>query len=300
MEKKPLQPAISVDEQIENLKSLGLEFNDEDYAKKFLENVSYFRLIKAYSLGLKNKNSNYDNITFEQLVELYMFNSNFRQLLFTQIERVEINLRCRISNYFSLKYGVLGYENPDNFIDENYHKEFLDYIKDEIIRNRKTPFIRNFQNNYIDGKIPFYALIEIFSFGALSKFYKNMKKEDKKYIAQKYYNVGYKYLESWFEHIAFVRNICAHYGRLYNAKLTKTPKLYKEYSYIDNSRVYATLLCLKEIVLSGEHWINFVDKVSVLLEKYPYVDKKLMGFPDDWDIILKESNKHEKQLLTIN
>ena len=27
-----------------------------------------------------------------------------------------------------------------------------------------------------------------------------------------------------------MRNICAHYGRLYNAKLSKTPTLYKEYS----------------------------------------------------------------------
>lgn len=35
-------------------------------------------------------------------------------------------------------------------------------------------------------------------------------------------------VESWLESISYVRNICAHYGRLYNAKLSKTPMLYKE------------------------------------------------------------------------
>ena len=52
-----------------------------------------------------------ENITFDMIKELYLFNSNFRQALFAQIEKVEINLRCRVANYFSCKYGNFGYEN---------------------------------------------------------------------------------------------------------------------------------------------------------------------------------------------
>ncbi|HBA68391.1 MAG TPA: CAAX protease, partial [Lachnospiraceae bacterium] len=48
------------------------------------------------------------------------------------------------------------------------------------------PFIKNFMNNYEAGDIPFYALVEILSFGTLSKFYKNMKNTDKKQIAAIY------------------------------------------------------------------------------------------------------------------
>lgn len=63
--------------------------------------MSCFRLIKAYSLNLKVKNGKYyAGVTFEQIVELYLFNANFRQILFPEIEKVEINLRCRIANYF--------------------------------------------------------------------------------------------------------------------------------------------------------------------------------------------------------
>lgn len=45
-----------------------------------------FRLIKAYSLNLKPKNGEYhEGVTFGQIVELYLFNANFRQILFPEI-----------------------------------------------------------------------------------------------------------------------------------------------------------------------------------------------------------------------
>ena len=53
------QPPLTIDEQVENLKNIGLIVADEEYAKKILNDISYFRLIKAYSLTLKHKNGNY-------------------------------------------------------------------------------------------------------------------------------------------------------------------------------------------------------------------------------------------------
>ena len=77
-ELKKHQPPMTIDGQIINLKELGLIINDEEYAKKILNDISYFRLVKAYSLNLKEKNGKYyKDITFEQLVELYLFNANF-------------------------------------------------------------------------------------------------------------------------------------------------------------------------------------------------------------------------------
>lgn len=84
--------------------------------KKFLNDVSYYRFIKAYSLTLKSKNSNYyDGVTFEQIKDLHLFNCNFKHLIFEQIEKVEVNLRCRVANYFCCKYGNIGYLKVDNF-----------------------------------------------------------------------------------------------------------------------------------------------------------------------------------------
>lgn len=282
------QTPMTVEQQINNLKTLNLTIENESYARQFLNDVSYFRFVKAYSLGLKPKNGNYyDGVSFNQLVELYLFNSNFRQLLFPQIEKVEINLRCRLANYFSVTYGVLGYKYSGHFSNAQYHAAFLQDIQDEVRRNRRAPFIKNFQNNYEDGDIPFYALVEIFSFGTLSKFFKNMKNTDKKKIAS-VYHVNYAYFESWIENIAYVRNLCAHYGRLYNAKLTKTPRLYPHDCQrgISNHRIFGTLFCLKYLLPNDYHWQEFVDTIELLFEKYPHADKNTMGFPDDWKHLL--------------
>lgn len=286
---KQHQPPMTIDEQIENLKAIGLIVADEEYAKKILNDISYFRLIKAYSLNLKEKNGNYrDKVTFEQIVELYLFNANFRQIIFPEIEKIEINVRCRIANYFAQQYGVLGYLEADNFVNPEYHKVFLVDIEEEIRRNSKAPFVKNFRENYEDGKLPIYALVEVFSFGTLSKFYKNMKNTDKKAVA-KSFGVGYTYFESWLESISYVRNICAHYGRLYNAKLSKTPILYKEYleAGIGNNRIFGVLLCIKHLLKKDRHWNLFVDNVEMLFDKYERVDIRTMGFSENWKDLLE-------------
>ena len=285
---KEHQPSMTIEEQIENLRKIGLVIKNEEYAKQILNYISYFRLVKAYSLNLKVKNEKYnENITFEHIVQLYLFNANFRQLLFPQIEKIEVNARCRIANYFADQYGVLGYENSKNFVSEEYHDQFLEDISAELDRNSKAPFVKNFRENYKDGKLPIYALVEVFSFGTLSKFFKNMKNVDKKAVA-KSFGVGYTYLESWLESISYVRNICAHYGRLYNAKLSKTPILYKEYNEqgIKNNRIFGVLLCIKHLLKNDVHWILFVQDIETLIEKYEGIDIKTMGFPENWKELL--------------
>ena len=152
-------------------------------------------------------------------------------MLFKQVERVEINLRCRVANYFSTKYGILD------------------------------------MNVLLIFKIRNIILILMIS---------------------STYNVGWTYFESWIESIAYVRNICAHYGRIYNAKLAKRPTLYKQYSRlnIDNSHIFSTLICLSHLMPQDVHWLSFVDQIELLIENYPYVKIELMGFPDNWKSIL--------------
>jgi len=131
-----------------------------------------------------------------------------------------------------------------------------------------------------------YAVVELLSFGTLSKLYKNMKNEDKKAVA-KTFGVGYTYFESWIESMAYVRNVCAHYGRLYNIKLVKTPKMYKQYTEVGNNRIFATLLTLKYILPNDRHWHDFVQTVESLIEKYPIVNLRLIGFPKEWTKYLR-------------
>ena len=119
-----------------------------------------------------------------------------------------------------------------------------------------------------------------------------MKNEDKKAIASTY-GIGYTYFESWIESIAYVRNLCAHYGRLYNAKLSKTPMLYKQYTEagIGNIRIFGVLTCIFHLIPHDEHWEEFVDQLEALIQKYPAVNISTMGFPENWKDFLSVKTK---------
>lgn len=284
-ELKQLQNAMSIDEQIDNLKKLGLSIEDETKAKSILNNISYYRLIKAYSTTLKQKNSKYNaGTSFEDIVYLYSFNTAFRQALLPIIERIEITARCRISNYVCKEYGVLGYKNKLNYDTEEHYNEIINEISREINRNNMMPFVRNFKNNYQDGDLPMYAVAELCTFGTLSKLFKSMVASAKKEIAASF-NVGYTYLESWLEAICYVRNVCAHYGRFYNAKLIKRPIIYKQYveSGIDNGYVFAILLCMKHLLKNEDQWTRFVGKLKELINSHSKANIAYMGFPKDWE-----------------
>ncbi|KXA30189.1 Abi-like protein [Peptoniphilus harei] len=286
--KKIYQEPISIENQVKNLIDLGLLVEDKTYAKKILGRISYYRLIKAYSITLKKDGRYISGISFEDIVSLYKFDRELRQLIFEIIEHIEVSLRAVITNYFSLKYGNFGYKDLSNVGKyKNRYKEALNDLERETKRNRRSPFIKNFKDNYEGGEIPLYAVIEVASFGTLSKMYKNMKNEDKSKIA-KVFHTDYHYFESWIENFAYIRNICAHYGRLYGAKLTKSPKLYKEYlkNNISNNTIFATLVNLK-IVSEEENYKNFYHDLTALIARYENIELRHVGFIENWKELLK-------------
>ena len=286
--KKIYQEPISIENQVKNLIDLGLLVEDKSYAKKILGRISYYRLIKAYSITLKKDGRYISGISFEDIVSLYKFDRELRQLIFEIIEHIEVSLRAVITNYFSLKYGNFGYTDLSNVGKyKNRYKEALNDLERETKRNRRSPFIKNFKDNYEGGEIPLYAVIEVASFGTLSKMYKNMKNEDKSKIA-KVFHTDYHYFESWIENFAYIRNICAHYGRLYGAKLTKSPKLYKEYlkNNISNNTIFATLVNLK-IVSEEENYKNFYHDLTALIARYENIELRHAGFIENWKELLK-------------
>lgn len=119
-----------------------------------------------------------------------------------------------------------------------------------------------------------------------------MKNEDKKAITSTY-GVPYPYFESWIESIAYVRNLCAHYGRLYNVKLTKTPMLYKQHTKagIGNNRIFGVLVCISQLIPHDDHWEEFVNQLDALIQKYPAVKIDTMGFPANWRDYLGSKQK---------
>ena len=95
--RKIYQEPISIENQVKNLIDLGLLVEDKTYAKKILGRISYYRLIKAYSITLKKDGRYISEISFEDILSLYKFDRELRQLIFEIIEHIEVSLRAVIT-----------------------------------------------------------------------------------------------------------------------------------------------------------------------------------------------------------
>lgn len=136
------------------------------------------------------------------------------------------------------KYGSLGYLNEDNFCsctrnkNTSDHSMIINELNKEISRNKNTPFVAHHLDNY-EGQFPIWIAVELFSFGRLSKLFSIMKDDDKKEVSN-FYEINPYYLTNWIKSLVEVRNICAHYGRLYHMSLKHTPRLFKENRHFIN------------------------------------------------------------------
>lgn len=277
---------MTVEEQIENLKKLHLIIQDEEDAKRKLNRVSYYRLIKAYSYSFKNRKSGIykRGTTFDDIYQLYEFDNKLRYLLIPQFERIEITLRCRITNYFSVKYGSLGYLDSINF--EGDYSDLRSRIDKSISNAEKSsPSIKHFKEEYRDNLVPLYAAIEVFSFGTLAIFYKTMKLEDRKAIANMYYKGNSYYLASWFESVVHLRNVCSHFGRIYQKVFVRLPMLFNpDESDVKNNRLFRILCCMRYLQHEYGDWSGVVADISDLLKEYEGIIKPSgLGFSDGWE-----------------
>lgn len=101
----------------------------------------------------------------------------------------------------------------------------------------------------------------------------------------------YFYLESWLQTLANVRNVCAHYGRLYNKKLKFKPRLFREeLTHFDNQQIFAAIY-ITERLLNKTEGLRFITDLDVLILEYEdVIDFLHIGFPLNWRELLTNLN----------
>lgn len=272
------------EDQLQILKSRGLIIHDENFAVHIFRRINYYRL-SAYMLSLKSGDTFLDGTTFEQIFALYEFDRRFRYLIMEMVEQVEIAFRTHISYHIAHTYGALGHLNSEHF---DHHESFLAELEKEIQRSLEI-FIKHHLEKY-KGVIPVWVAIEILSFGALSKLFSNMKRDDQNQIARKNYKVPAIYLESWLKCLSYLRNICAHYGRIYNRPLTSKPRFDPKSKQlgIAQGKIFAYLYIMKELIPEREKWNNFMIRLDALITEYiDSIELVCIGFPGNWEALLR-------------
>lgn len=283
-----LKESKTYDEQVEILVNKGLEIDDSSEVKAFLNLVNYYRF-SGYFLPFIDRDSKtfFYGISFERLKNIYYFDADLRNLIMGAIDEIEIYLKSQISYYHSQKYGAEGYLDSKNYNKNHNHDAFIKRVDSCVDENKRTLVIKHHVNNY-GGHFPLWVLIEYFSIGMLSYFYRDLKNNDKAAIAREVYGVNYQVLDSWFRCITDLRNKCAHYSRLYYWIFTAMPKMPQGEKYVPTRRLFAQLYMLKMMYPDHQRWNdNFVKPLSALMRKYkPYLCKSHIDFPYRWKSML--------------
>ena len=162
---------------------------------------------------------------------------------------------------------------------------FNEHVDAEIKKQSKKPMVVHHMQKY-EGPFPIWVVVELLSLGTLSTLYSLMKREDQKAIAQDF-KTGFVYVKSWFAALVEIRNICAHYGKLYNMPLDSLAKLSPKENQYANSRLFTDCLALRYVMHGESIWNTFVLNLRAIIDECPSVNLKCIGFPNNWEDLLQ-------------
>ena len=104
----PQKKFSTFSEQVEWLQDeKHLIISDRQYAEDVLKHIGYFPLMGGYKhlfrIPLTKKYK--DGTSFDEIVSLYEFDAELRELFFKYLLQIERHLRSLMSYYFSEQYG---------------------------------------------------------------------------------------------------------------------------------------------------------------------------------------------------
>jgi len=294
-----IKKALTIKEQIEQLKKRGLDIPNTNLAAKYLSNISYYRLGEYWYVMQSDKENHIfkPKSKFKDVVSLYNFDADLRMLLFEVIEKIEISLRTKLIYHLSHEINPWWFQNFELFIDSMALVKTLSNIESELERSKDKTIKNHFKKHKDDKRFPpSWKSLEQTSFGALSKLYGNLKHtlKSKDKIAQEFGAVNHTYLPSWLQSIAQIRNYCAHHSRLWNKNLPGTVKLLSKppNPWINDaenipkesefSKLYVHLCLMKYLLNTIQPDNTFTTKLAALFVKYPNVDVNALGMKPNW------------------
>lgn len=279
---REIKKPTTFEEQVQILKSRNLLIENEDNAKHILSSVNYYN-ITGYGYTFKD-NDVYNNISFEKLYRIYLFDKRIKSIILYATEIIEHNLRAKLAYTIAHNHGALGYEDVNNFKEIKEHQILMDKFHKAIRKNSKLEFVKHHKENY-GGKFPVWVAVELFTLGMILNCYKNINRTTRKNIAEMF-GTGPIQLESWIDCILYLRNMAAHYMRLYRVNIQKTPKRCNKNcpDFIPKNKVYDIIYIMKFLMPDPKEWNSYIipSLKTIWTEYQPDVMFKDYGFSDNW------------------
>lgn len=190
---------------------------------------------------------------------------------------------------------------PPRIVPITAYREWLEEY-DRHEKRARGDFVLHFREKY-GPHLPIWVATEVMSFGVLSNLYGLMRQSDQEILAARFQvhaadgRGDRGALANWLNSLRNVRNICAHYGRVWNrafdvlidapgrARRSEEDLLAPLADDGTNNRLYGVLLVMRHLMLSIDPGnTNAVDLADYIDERSRALGFGMgqLGFPDDW------------------
>jgi abortive infection bacteriophage resistance protein len=273
-----------------------------EVAVSWLETVGYYRL-SAYWLpfeeipnsGAVRSKQFKRGTSFHDVTELYMFDRRLRVLILEAIERIEVHARARWTYHLAHKFGSHAHLKYELFNPGLVYSEQLVRLA-RSTRDSKETFILHYNAKYTEPHSPpLWAVTELMTLGELSKWVQATRDNQvKSRIARDLGLPTNQVLESTLQLLAYVRNICAHHGRLWNRRtvlrLPRIKNLSNSSAQLENAtgsrendnRIYNILVVLLHLLSRQSTDSSFPSRLHSLVSEQGAAVQDAMGFPVGW------------------
>ena len=282
----------------------------------------------------------------DHVVAIYEFDHELRMKIGDVLSALEIAFRFFIGHRLG-KLDAFAHRKPELLgalgevtTEEEYRHRYLPFIKrkkavtqtrpshayedwlSEYSRHEqraKDHFVGHFRDNY-GSHLPIWVATEVMGFGVLSTLYGFMREQDKEILAARF-QVHAKggrgdagAFDNWLNNLRHVRNVCAHYGRLWNRTfdvVIDAPGQAREevqaaldvedddvrndsatFKHLNglvedgiNNKLYGVLIIMRHLFLSidpdRENVVDLVDFIEQSSAKIGF-DLADLGFPVNW------------------
>ncbi|MCD7885814.1 MAG: Abi family protein [Lachnospiraceae bacterium] len=283
---------------------------DTDFAKDILERIGYFPLIGGYKhlFRIPFTKTYKSGTTFEEIVALYEFDANLRELFFKYLLQIERHLRSLMSYSFSEKYGEsqTAYLDVNNFNFCKKNRKTIIRLIATLQRTTTTTdyaYINHYRDTY--GNIPLWVLVNVLTFGNLSKMYQVFPQTLQSKICKSVKTVNPKQMGQFLSCLTKFRNVCAHGERLFTYKTVDAiadlpirrkmhiPMDAEQYIY-GKKDLFAAVIAFRYL-LPKKDFCRFKRSLSKLIASLTksviHISEaellKQMGFPPNWKEITR-------------
>lgn len=288
----------------------GIIVTDRDYAEEMLHHIGYFPLMGGYKhlFRVPYTKKYKSGTSFDEIVSLYQFDAELRELFFKYLLQIERHLRSLMSYYFTESYGSeqSKYLDANNYNNIRRNQATIRKLIATLQRATTTTdyvYINYYRNTY--GEIPLWVLTNVLTFGNLSKMFQVFPQSLRSKVSRNFTPLNQHQMEQFLSVLTKYRNVCAHGERLFTYRtidaIADTP-IHKKLSLPKRGNQYekgkqdlfAVVIAFRYLLPKNDFFdfkrklvkeINKIDKLLVHISEDELLEK--MGFPENWKDITK-------------